>query len=381
MNVLHITPTFYPATYWGGPIYSVYGLCNALAKIPGVSLRVLTTDAASDDRNDSVQVSGFPMHYSEGYEVYFCQRLWGASFSQGMFLRLYSMIKWADVVHLTAVYSAPTIPTLFMCRLLGKPVMWSPRGALQRWDGATKPLVKIVWEKICNTLIKPERCYLHVTSEAEATVSVVRMPKVIVKLIPNGVDVPETLPDRVWLPDGKLRLLYIGRLHPIKGVEKLLQALKILGDESITLAIYGTGDDAYTHSLHQQVAKLGLQSIVTFHGHVTGDEKTKAFMHADLCIVPSFTENFGMVIAEALAHGVPVIASKGTPWKELEQHDCGFWIENDSKSLAAAISNVDRDSLSTMGGCGRSWVKKEFNWSVIGHQLYSVYESMNKRSL
>ena len=81
MKVVHVVPTFYPATYWGGPIYSVYGLCNALVKIPGVSLKVLTTDAASHSRNDSVHVSGFPMHYPEGYEVYFCRRLWGASFS------------------------------------------------------------------------------------------------------------------------------------------------------------------------------------------------------------------------------------------------------------------------------------------------------------
>ena len=381
MNVLHITPTFYPATYWGGPIYSVYGLCNALAKIPGVTLKVLTTDAAGHSRSDSVQVTSFPMHYSDGYEVYFCRRWWGASFSPSMVLKLWPMIRWADVVHLTAVYSPPTIPTLLMCRLLGKPVVWSPRGALQRWDGSTKPIVKIVWEKICNTLINPGRCFLHVTSEAEAVVSVERMPKAIVKLIPNGVNAPEILPDRTWLSDGKLRLLYIGRLHPIKGIENLIHALKVLNDESATLAIYGSGNEAYTLSLHQLVYELGLDQRVKFHGHVEGKEKTKAFMLSDMCIVPSFSENFGMVIAEALAHGVPVIASKGTPWKKLEQHDCGFWVENDPKILAAVILNVDRDSLSTMGGCGRSWIKKEFNWSVIGYQMYSVYESMKKRNL
>jgi glycosyltransferase involved in cell wall biosynthesis len=378
MKVVHVVPTFYPATYWGGPIYSVYGLCNALVKIPGVSLKVLTTDAASHSRSDSVHVSGFPMHYPEGYEVYFCHRLWGASFSPSMLLKLWPMIRWADVVHLTAMYSPPTIPTLLICRLLGKPVVWSPRGALQRWDGSTKPLVKGVWERICNTLIKPGRCFFHVTSEVEATASVERMPKAIAKLIPNGVDVPEGLPDKTWLPDGKLRLLYIGRIHPKKGIENLLQAIKILDDESTTLAIYGSGDDVYTHSLHQLVCKLGLEQSVKFYGHVVGKEKMKAFMQADLCVVPSFTENFGMVIAEALVHGVPVIASKGTPWQEIESRGCGLWIENTPGTIAEAICNLDRDLLSVMGFQGRSWIKNEFTWPVIGRQLYNLYESIIK---
>ena len=378
MNIVHIVPTFYPATYWGGPIYSVYGLCNALVKIPGVSLKVLTTDAASHSRSDSVDVSDFPMHYPGGYEVYFCHRLWGASFSPSMLLKLWAMIRLADVVHLTAVYSSPTIPTLLICRLLGKSLVWSPRGALQRWDGSTKPLVKDAWERICNMLIKPGKCFLHVTSEAEAIAGLERMPKTIAKLIPNAVDIPERLPDKAWLPAGKLRLLYIGRIHPKKGIENLLQAIKILDDESITLSIYGTGDDGYTQSLHQLVDKLGMEKSVKFYGHVVGEEKKKVFMQADLCVVPSFTENFGMVIAEALVHGVPVISSKGTPWQEMESRGCGLWIENTPEAIAEAICNLDRDSLSVMGLKGKSWIENEFTWPVIGRQFYDVYESIIK---
>lgn len=373
MNVLHVTPAFYPATYWGGPIFSVYSLCNALAKFPDVSLKVLTTDTAGPSRNDSVPVASFPMHYSEGYEVYFCHRWWAASIAPGMFLRLWPMIRWADVVHLTAVYSPPTIPTLLICRLLGKPVVWSPRGALQRWEGATKLLAKNTWELVCNMLIRSGRCFLHVTGEAEAVDSVERISKAIVKLIPNGVDIAETPQNRVWLPEGKLRLLYIGRLHPIKGIENLLRALKILAAESFTLEIYGSGDDAYSLSLSNLVHELGLDHCVSFRGHVDGEKKKNAFINADVCVVPSYTENFGMVVAEALAHGVPVIASKGTPWEKIERHDCGLWVENSPKSLANAISYMRKSDLQQMGFRGWLWMKKDFSWEKIAHQMKTTY--------
>ena len=376
MNILHITPTYYPATYWGGPIYSVYGLCNALARIPDVKLRVLTTDAAGPSRSNSVKVTNFPMHYSAGYEVYFLSRWWGHSISPGMLLRLWPMIRWADIVHLTAVYSPPTIPTLLMCRLLAKPVVWSPRGALQRWEGATRPLAKRAWEWICNALISRKSCILHVTSEQEAKESRARISNAEAALIPNGINVPVTLPARSWLPDGKLRLLYIGRLHPKKGIENLLQALKLLGDESISLMIYGSGDDTYVMGLRRLVHELNLDLIVSLPGHVDGEERMNAFMQSDVCVVPSFTENFAMTVAEALAHGVPVIASKGTPWAELEQHDCGVWVDNAPESLAETISSIRNKALHEMGARGRVWMSEQYDGTAIAAKMLSVYNTL-----
>lgn len=376
VRIVHVTPAFYPATYWGGPIYSVYGLCNALASMPGMTLRVLTTDSAGPSRSDTVEVSAFPMPYAGGYDVFFCRRLWAASVSPGMFLRLWPMIRWADVVHLTGVYSPPTIPTLLICRLLGKPVVWSPRGALQRWEGTTKPLFKKAWEWICNALLKPGRCILHVTSKQEAAVSEARISKAVAKLVPNGVDIPEALPDRVWLPDGKLRLLYLGRLHPIKGIENLLRALTTLEDGSVSLAICGSGDEAYSLGLRQMVRELGLERCVSFQGHVDGEEKKNIFMQADVCVVPSFTENFGMVVAEALAHGVPVIASRGTPWAEIEEKRCGLWVDNSPESLAQAIVQIRAMELSEMGKRGRDLMKTVYDWNAIALAMQNIYRGI-----
>src|SRR5262245_31614281 len=112
LRVLHVVPSFYPATYWGGPVYSVHELCNRLAQLDGVVLRVVTTDSAGSRVSDRVPVSVMPTRYPHGYDVYFFRRQAGASTSLGLFRSLPQMVRWADVVHLTGVFSFPTIPTL-----------------------------------------------------------------------------------------------------------------------------------------------------------------------------------------------------------------------------------------------------------------------------
>jgi len=380
VKILHVTPAFYPATYWGGPIYSVYGLCNALASLEGVTLRVLTTDSAGPRRSDSLAVAEFPMHYSAGYDVYFCKRWFVASVSPGMLFRLWSMIRWADVVHLTGTYSAPTLPTLLICRLLGKPLVWSPRGALQRWGQTTKPWLKRVWEWFCNLLLSQGRCMVHVTSEQEENDSKKRITHAGFAIVRNGVDIPPLGPDRTWRPEGRLRLLYLGRLHPIKGIEQLLHAMKMLDDQAVILDLYGNGSDAYRHHLQRLVRELALEQVVRFHGHVDGDGKAAAFANADVCVVPSYSENFGMVVAESLAHGVPVIASRGTPWAGLENHDCGLWVDNEPESLANAIRRFNSDDLRAAGSRGRVWMIENFSWELQAGKMYNLYKELADRT-
>jgi len=361
MNILHITPTFYPATTWGGPIVSVYGLCNALAAIPDVALRVLSSDAAGPERGKSVPVTAVPMRYPAGYDVYFFRRTHAATFAPGMFLRLWSMIRWSDVVHLTGVYSPPTIPTLLICRLLAKPLVWSPRGSLQRWDRATNRLPKKLWEWVCNALLSPKRSVLHVTSSQEENASRGRIARAGFAVIRNGVEIPPAPTTRVWRPGGKLRLLFLGRLHPIKGLDHLIRALKGVAELVETLEIYGNGNEAYRLDLQNLVEELDLTSLIHFRGHLDGSEKAQAFQHADVCVVPSHSENFGMVVAESLAQGVPVIASKGAPWPGLEAHGCGIWCENSPDQLAEAIRRIGGMPLEEMGAKGRAWMKEEFS--------------------
>ena len=374
MNILHITPAFYPATYWGGPIYSTYGLCNALAKLGRVKLRVLTTDSCGPRIYDRLDVEHCPALYPSGYEVYFCRRILGASISLGMLGRLAPLVRWADVVHLTGVYSAPTIPALIISHFFQKPLVWSPRGAFLNWgQRVKKPLAKSAWGKLCNALIGTSPCVLHATSNEEVMSCQGRVRNASISLIPNGVEVPEELPKKEWLPNGQIRILYMGRLHPIKGIERLIEALALLRHESFCLNICGDGHSLYAASLRNLVRRLDLEARITFHGHVRDAEKLHAYMESDVCVVPSFSENFGMVVVEALAHGIPVIASKGTPWAHLTKYGAGFWVDNRPEDLAAAITDIARKDLSVMGSIGRNWMREQFQWKSIATRMSDLY--------
>jgi glycosyltransferase involved in cell wall biosynthesis len=375
LNVLHVIPTFFPATFWGGPIHSVYGLCNALARQPNVHVSVLTTDSAGPRRDQRVEVGQCPWTSPSGYPVYHCRRLWNNSVSPGLLRRLVRMVQRADVVHLTSVYSFPTIPTLLLCLVFAKPLVWSPRGQLQRWEGSTGSALKHLWELLCNRLLAPQRSVLHVTSQQEADESRRRVARARIAVVANGVDYPAGLGHRQWLPAGVLRLLYIGRLDPKKGIENLIEALATL-DGRVTLRLCGTGDVGYQKALHKRVGDLGLTDRVNFAGHVTGDAKSRAFLESDICVVPSFTENFAMVVAEALAHGVPVIASRGTPWAALNEHACGMWVKNDPASLAEAISGMRECDLEQWGRNGRRWMKSAFSWDQVAEHMVAIYRTV-----
>ena len=379
MKVLHIVPTFYPATYWGGPIFSTLGLCDALAAVDDVDLRVLTTDASGPGSGDRLTNIDYEKLFPSGYTVYYCKKTFGHEFSIELLRYLVSMVRWADIVHLTYTYSPPTIPTLLICRLLGCPVVWSPRGALQRWEGTTRPLAKRIWEAICNVLVVKKMTVLHVTSTEEAQASSRRIPRADLATISNGVLIPDVYKVRNWRPDNRLRIMYMGRLHPIKGLENLLQSIALLKcTVNISLDIYGEGAVEYRSSLKKKVADLQIQEFVTFHGSVSGEEKESAFFTSDLCVLPSFSENFGMVVAEALAHGVPVIASKGSPWEKLEEYNCGLWVDNTPEIIASAIDQLLDKNLETMGMNGRNWMELEYSWVHIASQMYTLYFSLIK---
>lgn len=379
MKILHVTPSYYPATYWGGPIFSVYALNNALARLPDVSLTVITTDTAGPllkDRLDQSKLDGlYP-----NQKVIMTHRVAGACISPGLLLKLPAFVRRADVVHLTATYSFPTIPTLVLCRIFNKPLVWSPRGAIQdahEWEGSRRRKLKRVWERICDALIRRGKVVTHTTSERERVATQERLPRATAMIVPNGVDVPEDLPERDWLPDGRLRLMYLGRLSPKKGIENLLHAIDRIDDPTVLLTIYGAGDVAYTASLQELAVRLGLLGkLVFFAGNVDGESKSAAFAAADVCVVPSYTENFCMVVAEALAHGVPVIASRGTPWAEIEEKRCGLWVDNSSESLAQAIVQVRAMELSEMGKRGRDWMKTIYDWNAIAGSMRNIYRSI-----
>jgi glycosyltransferase involved in cell wall biosynthesis len=378
MRIAHVIPSFYPAYYYGGPIRSSYELCRNLA-LSGSDVRVLTTDANGLDHILEVEKNNEVL-FDEGFRVRYCRRWFRHSVSPRLLASLRSYIRWADVVHLTGIYNFPSFPTLLLCRALRKPVVWSPRGALQRWQGSSRRSLKSLWDFLWYHLADRSRLSLHFTSDEEARETLARFPGLHSAVIPNGVDVPATLARTEQ--NGNLRLLYIGRLDPKKGIEALLTACNMMPATSGNwqLAIAGAGPPAYVTQLKQQISALGLDRRVQLKGEVLGEAKKTLFENSDVAVIPSYTENFAIVVAEALAHAVPVIASKGTPWSGVETHNCGFWVENDPQTLASTIRRIRSMSLGQMGQRGREWMQNEFSWASVSKRMLAFYRECAQRA-
>jgi glycosyltransferase involved in cell wall biosynthesis len=373
VRILHVSPYFKPAHRYGGPVESVYRLCLGLARI-GCEVRALTTNA--DGIGKVLPVSTWRTHaITAGFDVRYCPRIMRHSVSPRLLRLLIPYVKWANVVHLTAVYSFPTIPTLLMCRMFGKPLVWSPRGALQPWRGSRRRAAKSVWERACKAWM-PHHTLLHATSEEERDESVRRFPRLPAIVIPNGINIPRKIAHEAG--SGRLRLGCIGRLDPKKGIENLLEACRILkdGGTALQLRIAGSGDAPYERLLRTKIETLGLGADVEMVGHLSGKAEQRFFEQIDIAVAPSYTENFGIVIAEALGHGVPVVASTGTPWARIEEIGCGLWVDNDAATLARSIEQMSRASLNEMGLRGRRWMTDEFSWERVARDMSEAYSSL-----
>jgi glycosyltransferase involved in cell wall biosynthesis len=378
LKVLHVTPAFYPATYYGGPMESTFGLCQALAN-QGHSVRVLTTDANGPQTRLDVDTRE-AIKSDANLEIRYCRRWGSADFSPRLWATLPATLKHVDLVHVHSVFSPSIPPAVAAARAWRKPLVWTPRGAFQPWTHRTRRMAKWVWENV-SLALAPTRMAFHVTSQAEKTALLDRGLAEAVYVIPNGVDVPERL---VAKPTADhVRFLVLGRLHPIKGLDDLLHAcaglLQTHGREW-QLTIAGPGDDSYTRHLHDLVQRLGLTKRVHFAGLIARSDRAALFNRHDVLVAPSFTENFGMTIAEALAHGTPAIATHGTPWEGLIDHQCGWWVERKVSVLQATMQQAMSAPLQTMGRAGHAWMRSDFTWQSVAREMGSLYERLIKSS-
>lgn len=380
MKILHIAPFFHPAHRYGGPIQVLHDLCvESAAK--GCAVKVLTTNTNGPGASLDVP-SDREVERPGGYSARYCRRVAGECVAPSLVTELRRYAAWADVLHLSCVYSFPTIPALGAAALYGKPLVWSPMGALQRWTGSRRLLLKRQWERACR-LAAPRDLLIHVTSEAEAEESRRIFPGAQFAVVPHGVYLPEKRKTPV---NQELRLLFLGRLDPKKGLENLFDACALMQQSwrgrraSWNLTVAGSGDPAYVEGLRSRLERLGLARQVTMAGHVLGERKQELLNAADILVVPSFTENFAMVIVEALALGVPVLASTGTPWARLEEKGCGRWVNNDPETLASTITAMSMMDLDDMGSRAHQWMRDEFSWPAITEQMIDLYRMCLRNS-
>lgn len=308
-----------------------------------------------------------------------------------------------DLLHLHGIWKYPGIATLRYARNSGKPYIVSPHGMLERWSLQQSRIRKIVAGWLYQNACLSEASCLHVTSELEFE-SIRRFGlKNPVALIPNGITLPNNLSFSKSLnPKRRKRALFLSRIHPKKGLLNLVTAWNELFGKNLTpsvqsstlpaldsqlneweLVLIGPDEKGHLAEVMALVQKLGLQNQIRYGGEIWDDEaKWRCYQEADLFVLPSYSENFGLVIAEALGCGVPVITTRETPWRELELHQCGWWIDTGIPPLIdtlrmATISPFDQ--LREMGQRGRQLIQQKYSWAPIGRQMTEVYEWITEK--
>ena len=250
----------------------------------------------------------------------------------------------------------------------------SPHGTLAPWAlGRNHAIKRLLWPLQRRALERAD--LLHATSESEYRE--IRALGLIapVAIISNGIDLPRLPKDKPT--NDRRTLLFLSRIHPKKGIDRLLHAWQSLEKRhpDWQMVIVGRGEPRHEREVKEHAATLGVQRV-SFPGAFYGPEKSKAYFQADLFVLPTHSENFGMVVAEALAHACPVMVSRGAPWSGLEAEGCGWWVGHDADTLVAALDAAMRlpsAELATMGLRGRAWMQRDFSWDSVAQQMEAAY--------
>lgn len=355
-------------TRTGGPSNSVPELCNSLVEA-GVDTRLYTL------RCGPLNAGAFLFDFREFPPT------WphSMSASRDMYDALREAVREPIVLHSHSMWTMPCVYPAWVVRGSQARAINSPRGTLAPWAFRWHRWRKApFWWLTQRRALQAYAC-LHATSQQEF-IDIrklgLRNP---VAIIPNAISMPESI-DRVP-PDSARprRVLFMGRLHPVKGIDRLLHAWRMVQDQfpDWELQVVGPDDvNGYRNTMERLAAELRCLRA-SFLPPVYGAEKADAFRRADLFVLPSHTENFGLVVAEALSHGVPALVCKGAPWAGLEQHDCGWWVDLDPKAIAVglrqALSLSDAD-LRAKGINGRTWVESQFSHRRVALLMQETYK-------
>lgn len=360
MKIVHIaTSLSNPAA---GPSYSISRLCENLTALGAETVLHALAPAPKE-------TSQFKAVFHKGYIDKIC-------WSSAMRKALYGEARTSAILHSHSLWRMPNLYPAWATKGTKAKLVVSPRGTLSK-DAmlVSKRSKAVLWRLGQEEALRSAHCF-HATSEIELA-DIRRLGFVQpIAVLPNGIDLP-TLPAQETRDEFR-RILYLGRLHPIKNVDSLIRAWGHVEKDfpRWRLQIAGPDENNFRVQLTELAVTLGIQRI-DFLGPKLDSEKWRAYEACDLYVLPSKSENFGITIAEALSSARPVIASKGTPWMELPQKEAGWWVEGHAQSLAVCLSQalaLPRAQLTEMGQRGRIWMSEAFSWESIARKMLATYE-------
>lgn len=392
MKILHIIPSYLPAVYASGPIKPTYSFNKALVE-KGIEVVVYTMNMDGDKKLDvplekemdidGVKVFYFPMTF----------RPW--QYSYKLHWALAKNIKNFDLIHITSIFLSVSTLGAYYAKKFKKPYIISPCGSLMKIPLSFGKLKKKFYISLVEKRNLKNAAATHFTVEAEKEEYLkagLPLKKAIV--IPNGFDPEEFqyidlrsqyigFKKKLGIGIDKKVVLFLGRLNWIKGLDTLIPAFAevIKKEPKAVLILAGPDDEGYKGNIQLLITNYQLQNKAIFTGMLTGEKKVAAYLSADVFVLPSYSENFGMAVVEAMYFGLPVVITKEVGISpNVEKTGAGIVIDKDKNQLAEAILKIlnKPDLAKKMGENGKKLVREEFNSDKIADKWINEYKMIIK---
>jgi glycosyltransferase involved in cell wall biosynthesis len=372
LRAIHVIAGLDPVN--GGPSYSVPRLCEALATV-GAETVLLSVAEQESNRCDAYHNGYRDRRFAWDYAcIPILRRL---RISRALSSALHDAAPSPAVIHNHGLWLMPNVSVGGAAAGGPTPLIVSPRGMLAPAALAFSRWKKLAfWALLQGPVICAAAC-LHATSEQEYEEIRGFGLTNPVAIIPNGIDLPAVVAPPTTEPAAERVVLSLGRIHPKKGLARLVHAWSKVevGYPGWRLKIIGPSELGHDNELRALAISLGLTRI-SIEGPLWGEAKTAAYRDADVFVLPTLNENFGLTVAEALAAGTSVISTRGAPWSGLGREGCGWWIDHGAEPLAAALARamaLPRGALKAMGDKGRAWMARDFSWDRVARDMLGVY--------
>lgn len=390
MKVLVVTPYYYPATCFGGPVWVTKDLSEGMAK-KGIDVQVLAT-AANQPIDDVPRVER--MHeVTISYEKRLGNSPW--FFSPALGRRAFELAPRFDILHVHGIWAYPNAIGCIAARERRKPYILVPHGCFDPWALAHKKYKKIPYFSLIEKRNIRLADAVHCLTQREADQVRALVPEARCEVIPNAAtidpaDLTETgkqaFSARFPTMEGKRVVLFLSRIHQKKGLDLLIPAFaKVAARFSDAhLAIAGPDEGGYRATVESLISKHGIDNAVTFTGLLNGQDKLAAFDRAEVFVLPSHSEGLPVVVLEAMAFGKPVVITDPCNLTdEVRGNGAGLVVDTTVESLAAGIESVLANPVQAkaMGEAGRKLAIDKFSLESVSGALIRLFqETIEKKT-